>query len=289
MPGNVSPEVRRRRLAAELRRLRGAHGFKTTDVARALGWSPSKVSRYELARTGLKPADVRAMLTFYEVDARHQDELLALAEEASERGWWEDFSDVLSEEQIALTGLEDEATSEWVWHMEVVPGLLQTEEYARAVNSKGYSLAPPSPSQIERSVEVRMKRQKLLTRDPPLALSVVLDEGVLRRRVGGPDVMREQLRRLFAVGQLPNVSLRVLRLEDDPPILMNPFELLRFGEEHARMPDIAYTEHFRATLRFEDDDDTHQYRVVFRRLQEGALGEMESLGLINQILRQIGT
>src|SRR5580693_331213 len=101
MPGKVSPEVRRRRLAAELRRLRAESRLRTAEVARSLGWSPSKVSRYELARTGLKLPEVRAMLTFYGVDVRRQKDLLALAEEASERGWWEDFSDVLSEEQIS--------------------------------------------------------------------------------------------------------------------------------------------------------------------------------------------
>lgn len=289
MPGKASPEVRRRRLASELRRLRAESRLKTTEVARNLGWSPSKVSRYELARTGLKVPDVREMLAFYGVDARRQEELLALAEEASGKGWWEDFSDVLSDEQISLTGLEDEATSEWVWHLVVIPGLLQTEEYARHVNSKGYSLAPVPPGQIERSVRVRMRRQELLTRDPPLALSAVIDEGVLRRHVGGPHVMLGQLRHLIATAQLPNVSLRVLRLADDPPILMDSFELLRFGDESARMPDVVFTEHFRAMLYFEDEADTYQYRIVFQRLQAGALGETESLDFIEQIMRQIQT
>jgi transcriptional regulator with XRE-family HTH domain len=208
MPGNVSPEVRRRRLAAELRRLRSESRLKTTEVARHLGWSPSKVSRYELARTGLKPDDVREILTFYGVDTQRQNELLALAEEASEKGWWEDFSDLLADDQISLIGLEDEATAEWAWHLEVIPGLLQTEEYARHVNSKGYSLAPVPPGQIDRSVRVRIRRQELLTRDPALALSVVIDEGVLRRRVGGPEVMQRQLAHLAAVARLPPIRGR---------------------------------------------------------------------------------
>ncbi|MGD0560774.1 MAG: helix-turn-helix transcriptional regulator [Streptosporangiaceae bacterium] len=287
MPRNASPEVRRRRLAAELRRLRAESRLKTTEVAERLGWSPSKVSRYELARTGFKLSDVRQMLTFYRVETKRQKELLALAKEASERGWWEDFSDVLPEEHISLIGLEDEATAEWTWHLEVMPGLLQTEEYARHVNSKGYSLAPVPPGQIERSVEVRMKRQELLTRDPPLALSVVIDEAVLRRRVGGPDVMRRQLNHLIAVAQLPNVSLRVLLLEDETPMLISSFNLLRFGDQAARMPDVVYTEHFRATLYFEGESDTYQYRIVFQRLQEGALDGSESLDFIGQVMRQI--
>jgi transcriptional regulator with XRE-family HTH domain len=289
MPGKVSPEVRRRRLAAELRRLRAQAGLKTTEVARWLRWSPAKVSRYELARTGLKPDDVRRMLAFYEVDDHHQDELLALAFEASEKGWWEVFSDVLPDEHISLIGLEDEATAEWSWHLEVIPGLLQTEEYARRVNSKGYSLASVPESQIERSVAVRMKRQELLTRDPPLELSAVIDEAVLRRGFGGPAVMRDQLRHLIEIAQLPNVSLRVLPFGDDSTIIMNSFDLLHFGLQSGKMPDVVYTEHFRATLYFEGEMDTHQYRMVFGRLKEAALGEMESVQLIEKVISQMWT
>jgi transcriptional regulator with XRE-family HTH domain len=161
MAGSVSPEVSRRRLAAELRRLRGASGLKTAEVARQLGWSPSKVSRYELARTGLKPSDVRVMLAFYRVETNRQDDLLALAQEASERGWWEQYSDVLSEDHISLVGLEDEATAEQAWHLEVIPGLLQTEGYARRLISKGYSLAPVPPTQMDRIVRLRLRRTPL--------------------------------------------------------------------------------------------------------------------------------
>lgn len=289
MPGKVSPEVRRRRLAAALRGLREQSGLKTTDVARRLKWSPAKVSRYELARTGLKPDDVREMLAFYGVDDRRQRELLALAFEASEKGWWEAFSDVLSEEHIALIGLEDEAAAEWSWHLEVVPGLLQTEEYARRVNSKGYSLAPVPGSQIERSVSVRMKRQSLLTRDPPLELRAVIDESVLRRGFGGPEVMRDQLRHLIEIAQLPNVSLQVRPFGDDGTIIMNSFDLLHFGTQTGKMPDVVYTEHFRATLSFEGETDTYQYRIIFDRLSDGALAEAESVQLIEKVINQTWT
>jgi transcriptional regulator with XRE-family HTH domain len=289
MPGKVSPEVRRRRLAAELRRLRGQSGLKIAEVAGQLGWSSAKVSRYELARTGLKPSDVRLMLALYGVDDLRQNELLALAFEASEKGWWESFSDVMPDEHISLIGLEDEATAEWSWHLEVIPGLLQTEEYARQVNSKGYSLAPVPESQIERSVAVRMKRQELLLRDPPLELRVVIDEAVLRRGFGGSGVMRDQLRHLVEIARLPNVSLRVLPFGDDSTIIMNSFDLLRFGTQSGKMPDVVYTEHFRATLYFEGETDTHQYRIVFERLREAALGEIGSVQLIERIITQVWT
>jgi transcriptional regulator with XRE-family HTH domain len=289
MAGSVSPEVRRRRLAAELRRLRGASGLKTAEVARQLGWSPSKVSRYELARTGLKPSDVRVMLAFYGVETNRQDDLLALAVEASERGWWEQYSDVLSEDHISLVGLEDEATAERAWHLEVIPGLLQTEGYARRLISKGYSLAPVPPTQIDRSVRLRMRRQEVLTRNSPLDLSAVIDEAVLRRRVGSPEVMRNQLSHLIEVAQLPNVSLRVLRLDEESPAMINSFDVLCFGDQGVGMPDVAYTEHFRATLHFEDEADTYQYLILFQILQEAALSEPESLRFIEQIASEVWT
>jgi transcriptional regulator with XRE-family HTH domain len=283
MSGSVSPEVRRRRLAAELRRLRGESALKTAEVARGLGWSPSKVSRYELARTGLRPSDVRDMLTFYGVEPGRQDDLIALAREATERGWWEEYSDVQSDDHISLVGLEDEATSELAWHLEVIPGLLQSERYARRLILNGYSLAPVPPSQIDRSVALRLRRQKVLTRNPPLELSAVIDEAVLRRRVGSPQVMREQLQHLIEVADLPNVSLRVLKLAEESPAMMNSFDVLRFGDQGVRMPDVVYTEHFRATLQFEGETDTYQYQVLFQRLQEAALDESRSIRFIDQI------
>lgn len=287
MAGNMSPEVRRRRLAAELRRLRSESGLRTTEVARQLGWSPSKVSRYELARTGLKPSDVGLMLAFYGVEGRRQDDLLALAVDAAKRAWWEGYSDVLSDDHIALVGLEDEATAESAWHLEVIPGLLQAEGYARRLISRGYSLAPIPPSQIDRLIRLRMRRKEVLRRRTPLALSAVVDEAVLRRRVGGPEVMREQLGHLIEIAQLPNVSLRVLKLDEESPAMINSFDILSFGDQGAGMPDVAYTEHFRGTLNFEEEADTHQYSILFRLLQEAALPELESIQFIEQLMGDV--
>jgi transcriptional regulator with XRE-family HTH domain len=174
MPDYGSPTVRRRRLAAELRRLRDLSGKTGDQVAEELGWSPSKVSRYELARTGLKPPDVRKLLDLYQVDAPHRDELLALATEAARKGWWEAYSDTLPEEYAALIGLEAEASSASQWMVEGVPGLLQTEEYAREVSSGYQRVAAIAPVQMERRLEARLARQQVLNRDPPFELSVVL-------------------------------------------------------------------------------------------------------------------
>src|SRR5579859_6456780 len=137
MPTSGSPTVRRRRLAAELSRLRANSGKTAIEVGEALGWSKAKISRYELARSGLKPADVARLLEYYEVAGSQREQLLALAEEATHRGWWEAYSDVLTEEHLAFIGLEAEATAILEWQISAVPGLLQTEQYAREVLS-GY-------------------------------------------------------------------------------------------------------------------------------------------------------
>jgi transcriptional regulator with XRE-family HTH domain len=293
MPANVSPEVRRRRLAAELRRLRDRSGMTGDEVAKRLGWSPSKVSRYELARTGLKPTEVRRLLDVYGVEAGRRDQLLALANEAKEKGWWEDYPDVLAEAHISLIGLEDEATTKLSWHVEVIPGLLQEESYARQINTKGYSLSPVPPSQIERSIRMRLRRQQLLTRDPPLNLVAVMDESVLLRKLADAPVMRAQLHHLIDVAQLPNVSVRILPLGQDWPITIGSFEILKFagleGAEGASLQDVVYTEHLLSTLNFEGEVDALQYQLVFDRLLDRSLDEGQSMGLIAATAARVWT
>lgn len=288
MPDYASPTVRRRRLAAELRRLRGEAGLTGDEVAADLGWSPSKVSRYELARTGLKPGDVAKLLDRYGVDPARQRELLALAKEATEKGWWEAYSDVLPEEYAALIGLEAEARAFSTWSVEVIPGLLQTEGYARQVNGGYQTVAPVPPGEMERRVQARLKRQQLLTREPPLELSVVLDESALLRRLADGPVMRRQLEQLVEFGQLKNVSLRVFPLASRYPIVMGSFVLLEFGQDRrTTIPDVVYTEHLRSNLYFEGESDTYQYRLAFDLLDSESLGRAESLELISETARRV--
>ena len=286
MPDYASPTVRRRRLAAELRRLRGEAGLTGDEVAADLGWSPSKVSRYELARTGLKPGDVAKLLDRYGVDPARQRELLALAKEATEKGWWEAYSDVLPEEYAALIGLEAEARAFSTWSIEVIPGLLQTEGYARQVNTGYQIVARVPPGEMERRVQARLKRQQLLTREPPLELSVVLDESALLRQLADRPVMRQQLERLVEVGQLPNVSLRVF---PGPPVShsYNLFAPCASRRPRTMIPDIVYTEHLRSNLYFEDESDTYQYRLAFDLLHGQSLGPSESLEVISEAARRI--
>src|SRR5215467_1328355 len=193
MPG--SPTVRRRRLAAELRGIRESMGKSGDAVAAALKWSPSKISRYERAKTGLQPREVERLLDYYEITGKRRDLLLALAEDAAQKGWWEEYADSLSPDYLEFIGLEHEASSMAIWHGEVITGLLQTEAYARHIISSYSRVEPIAPGLVQRMVRVRMRRQQVLDREPGLQLSVVLDESVLRRRVGDDSIMHDQLKR----------------------------------------------------------------------------------------------
>jgi transcriptional regulator with XRE-family HTH domain len=288
VPDYGSPTVRRRRLAAELRRLRDQSGLTGDDVAARLGWSASKISRYELGRTGLKPPEVRKLLDFYGVQSSHKDQLLALAREATEKGWWEAFSDDLPEVYADFIGLENEATSMWIWQIECVPGLLQTEDYARQVNSGYRRLAAMPPLKMERRVQARLLRQQILTRDPRPELSVVIDESALLRELADPPVMRAQLERLAEISQMPDVTVRVLPMHGPHPIIIGSFTILRFGEaRETTLPDVVYGEHLGNSLFFEGETDTFQYLESHRSLIEAALTVAASVELIVDVSRRV--
>ncbi|SRR6266568_520953 len=288
MPASSSPTVRRRRLAAELRRLR-ARSEKTADeVGRALGWSKAKVSRYELARSGLKPADVARLLEFYGVPGSQREQLLALAEEATHKGWWDAYSDVLTEEHLAFIGLEAEATSVQHWQVNVVPGPLQTEQYAWQVFSGYQEVATVPPTVIQRRVDTRLIRQQLLTRDEPVELAAVLDESVLHRRRGDRSVMHAQLLRLAQVSELPNVTVRIQPLGGDHRLAVDSFAILQFGKEHeTTLHDVVNTEHLSTQLYVEGETDTYNFRLAFAHLTKVSLPPAESRELILRTAQQL--
>ena len=232
MTGPGSPTVRRRRLAAELREIRESKGKSGDTVAVALKWSPSKISRYELARTGLKPREVERLLDYYEITGSRRALLVSLAEDAARKGWWEEFADVLSADYQQFIGLEHEASSIAIWHVEVVTGLLQTEAYARHIISSYNQVERISPGMIERLVKIRMRRQQVLNREAAPQISVVLDESVLKRHVGDESVMYEQLQRLAREANRPNVTLQILPLEAQHTVFGESFVLLRFGPDN---------------------------------------------------------
>ena len=281
MAASASPTVRRRRLAAELRRLRG--GRTGTVVSKALGWSPAKISRYELGRTSFPLDEVEKLLGFYGVTEPRRSQLLTLAQDANQRGWWEEYADALAPEYMEFIGLEAEAVSAAHWQVELVPGLLQTKEYTRHVMS-GYEGAVPTPPGIlDRRVQVRMIRQQALTvREPPLELSAVLDESVLLRSFGGRTVMYKQLMRMAEMAELPNVDLRVLPLQSDASLIADSFVIFGFSplNETTKLGDVVSTESLKTELYVEGETDTYIYRQFFRAVAAASLSPEASRHLI---------
>jgi transcriptional regulator with XRE-family HTH domain len=281
MPPSGSPAARRRLLAAELRRLRTDTGKTAAAVGADLGWSKAKVSRYELAQSGLKPDDVARLLDLYKVTGDRREHLLTLAEDAIHKGWWEAYSDVLTEGHIAFIGLEAEATSILEWQVNVVPGLLQTEEYAWEVLSSFDKVASISPRAIQRQLETRLMRQHLLTRTDPLNYTALLDESVLYRQRGGQLVMRAQLQRLANVAELPNVTIQVLPLRGNHGLTVDSFSILQFeASRDGVLPDVVSVEHLSNELHVEGDSDAHTFRLAFRHLAAESLSPQASRELI---------
>lgn len=281
MPTSGSPTVRRRRLAAELRRLRERSGKTANQVAADLGWSKAKISRYELAQSGLKPRDVERLLDVYSVGGDHRDQLMALAEEATQKGWWEAYSDILAEDHLAFIGLEAEATSMLQWQVNIVPSLLQTEQYARHILLGYREVTTVPPTVVERRVETRLIRQQVLRRDPPLQLKVVLDESVLRRQRGDHSVMREQLQRLAEASDLPNVTVQILPLNRPHRLAVESFTILQFGEAHeTTLHDVVDTEILSSALYLEGETDTYEFRLAFEHLAKESLPPAPSQDLI---------
>jgi transcriptional regulator with XRE-family HTH domain len=275
-----SPTVRRRRLAAELRGIRESKGKSGDTVAAALKWSPSKISRYERARTGLRPREVERLLDYYEITGPRRELLLGLAEDAAQKGWWEEHADSLSEDYKQFIGLEHEATSMAIWHVDVVTGLLQTEDYARHIIGSYSRVEPVAPGMIGRLVRVRMRRQQVLNRDG-LELSVVLDESVLKRRIGDESVMYDQLQRLVKEADRPNMKLQVLPLDAQHSVFGESFVIFSFGQDaDAMLQDVVSTEHLRSGFTLEGERDTYLHRIAFQMLSEASLDAAASRALI---------
>jgi len=275
-----SPTVRRRRLAAELRGIRESKGKSGDTVAAALKWSPSKISRYERARTGLRPREVERLLDYYEITGPRRALLLGLAEDAAQKGWWEEHADSLSEDYKQFIGLEHEATSMAIWHVDVVTGLLQTEEYARHIIGSYSRVEPVAPGMVGRLVRVRMRRQQVLNRDG-LELLVVLDESVLKRRIGDESVMYDQLQRLVKEADRPNLTLQVLPLDAQHSVFGESFVIFGLGQDaDAMLQDVVSTEHLRSGFTLEGERDTYLHRIAFQMLSEASLDQVASRALI---------
>jgi transcriptional regulator with XRE-family HTH domain len=274
-----SPTVRRLRLGQELRLLRERKKLTGAKAARELGWSASKVSRIEAAKTMPSADDIKAMAELYRVDQEKLDELFSFLRDAERRGWWEDYDDALPEEYTRFLGLEAEAAIQRGWEPQVVPGLLQTEDYAREVILATRGIARITHSDVRSRVEARLDRQKrVLHRPDPCELQIVLDESALMRRFGGPPVMRDQMERLLEFSLLPHVSVQVLPLDSLHPVNTGAFIHLKF----AAFDDVVYLEQL-YTANFVDDlDRVAGYEMAFDHMRSEALDEDESRTLIQR-------
>ncbi len=261
---NTGPTALRILLGAHLRRMREASGITREDAGWEIRSSESKISRMELGRVGFKERDVSDLLNLYGLDdGEERDRLLALAKDANNPGWWHRYGDVLPSWFQSYLGLEAAAERIRCYETQFVPGLLQTATYARAVVTIGQSTL--KPEEVERRVELRMDRQRILTRIRPVRLWAVLDEAVLRRPVGGPDVMRDQLETLIEFSERKNVTLQIIPFKTGGHAATGgAFSLLRFPEQD--MADVVYIEHMTSALYLDKRDDLDSYTTAMDSL-----------------------
>ena len=278
-----SPTVRERRLARALRHLREEAGLTIEEVAKKLEISASTVSRMETAQVGVRPRDLRFLLELYEVSETECEQLLQIARERRQQRWWQEYADVPS---IALAGLEADASTIWQYSTQLVPGLLQTELYARAVLEA--IRLDAKADDVDRRLELRMHRQALLSSEHAPEYWVVLDEAVARRQVGGPVVMGEQLGQLIDTAKLPNVTLQVLPFTSGEHAGMDgEFTVLRYREPAD--PSVVFIENTGSDLYLEEAEVTRRYTRIFDHLRAAAQNPSESIRTLGGIQSQLNS
>ena len=277
MSRGPSPTVRRRRLAARLRELRENANLTIDEVGEKLECSASKISRIETGHVGVTPRDVRDMLEVYGVGDDEREALVQLAREARKKGWWHAYNEVFTG---SFVGLESDASFLHTHQALLVPGLMQTEGYTRAVIR---AIRPDvAETDVELRVRGRLNRQKLLTDEAnPPEYWAVLDEAVLQRVVGGPEVMREQLKRLVELASLPNLTLQVVPFSAGAHAGMEtPFLILGFPEQAD--PDVVYVENSTSGVYLEQPEDVHRYTLMFDHLRAAALKPDDTVDLVDR-------
>ncbi|KQX83184.1 MULTISPECIES: helix-turn-helix transcriptional regulator [unclassified Streptomyces] len=281
MASNVNPTVRRRRLGQELRRLRELKGMTAEEVAERLLVSQSKISRLENGRRSISQRDVRDLCGVYEVeDQRMVDSLMEMAKDSRQQGWWHAFGDVPYSVYI---GLETDAASLRVYDPQVVPGLLQTRQYAEALISGALPEAPPAD--IEKRIQVRLRRQeRISTADNPLRLWAVLDEAALRRQVGNRQVMIEQLDYLLEMSQLPHVTVQLIPFTMGAhPGVSGQYAILEFPD--AADSSVVYIEGVTSDLYLEKPQDVQKYSVMYEHLRAQALNADQTREFIAKVAK----
>jgi transcriptional regulator with XRE-family HTH domain len=281
VPGKrQTPTVRLRRLAAELRALRASSGLTRDEVVERTGINVATMYRIEHARVRPQTRTLRTLLDLYGVEKEQQAELVGLLRDARERGWLHAYQSELPEQYMNFIGFEGEARSSWNYESLFVPGLLQTEDYARAVITGVLPFA--SRDEVERRVEVRIERQEVLRSENPLELWGIVDEAALRRQVGAQAVMRAQLRHLLDSSELPNITFQVIPFDAGAHAGMpGSFVFLQFAE--AAIPDVIYVDSMAGELFLEEGSDVRRYRLIFEHLRAVAVSPDASRSLIASI------
>ena len=274
------PTLRRRRLGAELKRCREAAGLTQQDVSRHFEWHAAKVTRIETARVAVTPRDVRDLLTLYNVrDQGYREAMVELARLSRERTWWTDYRDILRPGNFV--GLEAAASAMRTWEPIIIPGLLQTEAYMRALIRTGRSA--DSQHHIDRRVALRLTRQSRLAGDRPLELSAIIDESVVRRVIGGEDVMRGQLEHLIDAAGLPNVTLQIMPFGAGEHLFLGGSAALLEFRETTHL-DVVYLEGIAGDYYEEQPNEVARYRQEFERLSARALDHRTTIKMIEGLL-----
>jgi transcriptional regulator with XRE-family HTH domain len=276
------PTVLRMLVGGQLRDLREAAGISPDQAGYEIRGSRSKISRLEHGRVSFKERDVADLLTLYGVtDTDRRARMLALAQQANDRGWWAKYDDVLPDWFETYVGLEQATSLIRSYELQFVPGLFQTEDYARAVTILGHRAAPPD--EVERRVSLRLKRQQLLAGPEPRVWAVI-DESALRRPLGGRETMRGQLRHLLEIAELPQVTLQLMPFDcGGHSAAGGSFAILRFAEPD--LPDIVYIEQLTGALYLDRREETDHYREVMNSLSAEAETPADSERLLKRIIR----
>jgi transcriptional regulator with XRE-family HTH domain len=276
-----SPTVRRRRLGHELRELREEAGLTLDEASAQLeDISAAKISRIETAKVGVRPRDVEDLLDVYGLhNTQRRQNLITLTREARQRGWWEQFSDAMSPLQELHIGLEVEAVCIRIFSTQVINGLFETEAYARELLNVLWM--SEHPENLERRVELRMARQRILEKSDRPRIRYVLEENVLNRPVGGYEILRAQLRRLCEVAQLPNASIRVLpNWVGAHPGNDGAFQIIDLPPPD---PSVVYVEYRAGGVYMEHHEEVELYSDIFKRLEDASMTAEQSLELIKRL------
>ena len=283
-----SPAARQRGLASELRRLRRAARLTGRQVATQLGWSEAKLSRIENGQTRVKIADLAQFMELYRVPVSHRAELIALAEESHETSPVEELRAELPEGHAEILRAESEAEEMSTWEPQVIPGLLQLEDYTRAVLQPWPGLFARPVAEVERRVQTSRLRQRILARARPASLSFVIDESVLLRGFASPSVMHDQLVHLAAISEQPNLEVRVLPLNGRQVIATGSFVYFRFPRIHGvALPDTVALEHLHGTTFVSSELDVNMYQVAFGVLRDNSLTPQNSRDKMTRVAGEV--